>query len=107
LLKTHLIGLENSIKAEELVRKAQILFKAVGQIQITLNPLALSIIIKENEGILGLKEDFKGITEIEKKLDWIGKPKWLMGYRQSIRGTQEIIPKNDSLKPLKARIRPP
>ena len=39
----------------------------------TLNPLALSIIIKENEIVLNSQEDFKGITEIEKKLDLVNK----------------------------------
>ena len=69
-----LVGLQNSIKAESLVRKAQLLFKALKQIHITQNPLALSIIIiKENEIVLNSKEDFKGITEIEKKLDLVNK----------------------------------
>jgi len=69
----HLTALKNSIKAEALVRKAQMLFKALQQINMTLNPLALSIILRENHNVLQSKEDFKGITEIEKRLDWINK----------------------------------
>jgi hypothetical protein len=70
---THLVALKNSIKAETLVRKAQLLFKALQQINRTLNPLALSIILRENQSVLSAKDDFKGITEIEKRLDWINK----------------------------------
>ena len=69
----HLTALKNSIKAETLVRKAQLLFKALQQINMTLNPLSLSIILRENQSVLQSKEDFKGITEIEKRLDWINK----------------------------------
>lgn len=70
---SHLVALKNSIKAETLVRKAQLLFKALQQINRTLNPLALSIILRENQSVLSARSDFKGIKEIEKRLDYISK----------------------------------
>ena len=74
-LKQALIGVQNSIKAENLVQKARLLFKTLKQIHMTLNPLALSFILKENEAVLDSHEDFRGIEEIENKLHWVSQVK--------------------------------
>jgi len=69
----HLVGLKNSIEAAKLINKAQALFKAIKQIHLTLNPLVLSTILRENKDVLNWKDEFEGIPEIEKRFDWITK----------------------------------
>mgnify|MGYP007014128133 CR=1 FL=1 len=43
------MGLKNSIEAAKLMNKSQALFKAIKQIHLTLNPLVLSTILRENK----------------------------------------------------------